>query len=197
CRRQIPGDLRRQGRQLPARQQQLQAEPAQGHSSRTVLVGDRLRSRHRLRPGQWPAVPLAQHDGHAGGQCRRVDRHLFRPDLAGRRQELAADDSRPGLLRDPAHLWAEAGFLRQDLEAGRHREAAMRSSVAIGPAANFSVSRGSLTIYVQADPPPEAQRGNWLPAPKGADFSLYMRSYWPKVEITDGSWTPPAGVRSN
>jgi hypothetical protein len=56
---------------------------------------------------------------------------------------------------------------------------------------------GSLTIYVQADPPPEAQRGNWLPAPKGADFSLYMRSYWPKVEITNGSWTPPPVVRAN
>jgi len=51
---------------------------------------------------------------------------------------------------------------------------------------------GSLTIYVQADPPPEAQRANWLPAPKGADFSLFIRAYWPKVEITDGSWTPPA-----
>ena len=50
----------------------------------------------------------------------------------------------------------------------------------------------SLTIYVQADPPPAAQRDNWLPAPKGNDFSLFMRAYWPKVEITDGSWTPPA-----
>jgi hypothetical protein len=56
---------------------------------------------------------------------------------------------------------------------------------------------GSLTIYVQADPPPEAQRGNWLPASRDADFSLYMRSYWPKVEITDGSWTPPAVQRTN
>jgi hypothetical protein len=56
---------------------------------------------------------------------------------------------------------------------------------------------GSLTIFVQSDPPPEPQRGNWLPAPKDADFSLYMRSYWPKVEITDGSWTPPAVVRVN
>ena len=51
---------------------------------------------------------------------------------------------------------------------------------------------GSLTIYVQADPPAETQRGNWLPAPAGADFSLYLRAYWPKVEITDGTWTPPA-----
>jgi hypothetical protein len=36
---------------------------------------------------------------------------------------------------------------------------------------------GSLTFYVQAEPPPEAQRDNWLPAPKGADFSLFMRAY--------------------
>jgi hypothetical protein len=54
---------------------------------------------------------------------------------------------------------------------------------------------GSLTIYVQADPPGEAERANWLPAPTGGDFSLYMRSYWPKVEVTDGSWTPPAVVK--
>jgi hypothetical protein len=50
---------------------------------------------------------------------------------------------------------------------------------------------GSLTVYVQADPPPDGERANWLPAPKGADFTLYMRAYWPKVAITDGSWTPP------
>jgi hypothetical protein len=56
---------------------------------------------------------------------------------------------------------------------------------------------GSLTIYVQTSPPSEAQHGNWLPAPKSGDFSLYVRAYWPKVEITDGSWTPPAVQRAN
>lgn len=50
---------------------------------------------------------------------------------------------------------------------------------------------GSLTIYVQADAPEDAQRANWLPAPKG-DFSLYIRAYWPKAAVTDGSWLPPA-----
>jgi hypothetical protein len=50
---------------------------------------------------------------------------------------------------------------------------------------------GSLTIYVQADPPSDERRDNWLPAAKGEDFSLYVRTYWPKVEVTDGSWTPP------
>lgn len=54
---------------------------------------------------------------------------------------------------------------------------------------------GSLTIYVQHEPPanPE-QQANWLPAPPG-DFSLYVRAYWPKVEVTDGTWTPPAVLR--
>jgi hypothetical protein len=56
---------------------------------------------------------------------------------------------------------------------------------------------GSLTIYVQAAPPPEAQRANWLPAPNDADFSLFMRAYWPKVAILDGSWTPPAVNKTN
>jgi hypothetical protein len=57
---------------------------------------------------------------------------------------------------------------------------------------------GSLTIYVQANAPTDPlQRANWLPAPKGGDFSLYMRSYWPKVEIIDGSWTPPAVNKIN
>ena len=52
-------------------------------------------------------------------------------------------------------------------------------------------SDGSLTIYVQSDPPADAaQRANWLPAPKG-DFSLYIRAYWPQPAVTDGSWTPP------
>lgn len=54
---------------------------------------------------------------------------------------------------------------------------------------------GSLTIYVQADPPPEAQRANWLPAPKDVDFSLYVRAYWPKTPVIDGSWIPPAVLK--
>ena len=52
-----------------------------------------------------------------------------------------------------------------------------------------------MTIYVQADPPPAGLVDNWLPAPKRGDFSLCLRAYWPKVEITDGSWTPPAVTR--
>jgi hypothetical protein len=52
---------------------------------------------------------------------------------------------------------------------------------------------GSVTFYVQADAP--AERSNWLPAPKNADFSLFIRAYWPNPEVIDGSWTPPAVER--
>ncbi len=57
---------------------------------------------------------------------------------------------------------------------------------------------GSLTIHVQAEPPAgEKDRDNWLPAPKTGNFSLYIRAYWPKTAVVDGSWTPPEVVHSN
>jgi hypothetical protein len=49
---------------------------------------------------------------------------------------------------------------------------------------------GSLTIYVQENSPGKDREANWLPAPAG-EFSLYLRAYWPKAEIVEGSWTPP------
>ena len=45
--------------------------------------------------------------------------------------------------------------------------------------------------HVQADAPPAAQRDNWLPAPKGSDFTLFGRACWPKASVMDGTWTPP------
>ena len=51
---------------------------------------------------------------------------------------------------------------------------------------------GSLTIHVSADEPTdESDRPNWLPAPQ-ADFSVYLRAYWPEQTVLDGTWTPPA-----
>jgi hypothetical protein len=51
---------------------------------------------------------------------------------------------------------------------------------------------GSLTLHVQSESPGKDKESNWLPAPEGADFSLYIRTYWPKKEVTDGTWKPPA-----
>lgn len=53
---------------------------------------------------------------------------------------------------------------------------------------------GSLTLYVQNSAPGADTESNWLPAPK-EDFSLYIRAYWPKAPITEGSWTPPPVAR--
>jgi hypothetical protein len=50
---------------------------------------------------------------------------------------------------------------------------------------------GSLTLYVQSESPGAEKESNWLPAPQDADFSLYIRTYWPKQEVLDGTWKPP------
>ena len=50
---------------------------------------------------------------------------------------------------------------------------------------------GSLTLYFQNKSPGPDKETNWVPAPKD-EFSLYIRAYWPKAEILEGRWTPPA-----
>jgi hypothetical protein len=49
---------------------------------------------------------------------------------------------------------------------------------------------GSLTLYAGANSPGKDKESNWLPAPNG-HFSLYVRAYWGKQPILDGSWQPP------
>ena len=49
---------------------------------------------------------------------------------------------------------------------------------------------GSLTIYAGTKSPGKDKESNWLPAPEGT-FSLYIRSYWGKKAILDGTWMPP------
>jgi hypothetical protein len=56
---------------------------------------------------------------------------------------------------------------------------------------------GSLTLYVQKEPPVSDKEANWLPAPDGPIY-LVMRLYWPKTEPPsilppgEGTWQPPA-----
>ena len=51
-------------------------------------------------------------------------------------------------------------------------------------------SDGSLTLYAGANSPGKDKETNWLPAPAGP-FSLYIRCYWPRQEVIDGTWMPP------
>ncbi len=55
---------------------------------------------------------------------------------------------------------------------------------------------GSLTLYASAKSPGKDKESNWLPAPNG-HFSLYIRAYWGKPGILDGTWTPPTVNKMN
>ncbi|MHC2144074.1 DUF1254 domain-containing protein [Pseudomonas sp. 210_17 TE3656] len=49
---------------------------------------------------------------------------------------------------------------------------------------------GSLTVYIGPSTPGKDKESNWLPSPK-EPISLYIRAYWGKQPILDGSWQPP------
>src|SRR5664279_1486897 len=51
-------------------------------------------------------------------------------------------------------------------------------------------SDGSLTIYVQKDPPGAAKAANWLPAPDGPFYAI-LRIYMPAPEVVNGTWKKP------
>jgi hypothetical protein len=51
-------------------------------------------------------------------------------------------------------------------------------------------SDGSLTIWAGNKNPGAGRESNWLPAPE-SEFSLYIRAYWGKEGITEGTWVPP------
>ena len=49
---------------------------------------------------------------------------------------------------------------------------------------------GSLTIYIQHEPPEGARVANWLPA-SDREFSLVARAYMPKELVLDGTYRLP------
>lgn len=51
---------------------------------------------------------------------------------------------------------------------------------------------GSLTLYLGTDKPKNAPENNWIPTPKGTDYSLTFRFYRPKGAVADRVYFPPA-----
>jgi hypothetical protein len=49
---------------------------------------------------------------------------------------------------------------------------------------------GSITLYLQRNPPPAERRANWLPAPNGP-FSAVLRIYGPNQDEVSRLWRPP------
>ncbi len=54
---------------------------------------------------------------------------------------------------------------------------------------------GSLTLYLQNDPPAPGQMANWLPIPRKG-FQVVGRLYWPDAEVLSLAYTPPPIVRA-
>ncbi|THD66458.1 DUF1254 domain-containing protein [Robertkochia marina] len=55
---------------------------------------------------------------------------------------------------------------------------------------------GSLTLYIQKEPPGKALEPNWLPAPDGP-FYCVLRLYGPKEEALNGTWVNPPLKRND
>lgn len=54
---------------------------------------------------------------------------------------------------------------------------------------------GSLDLAIQADPPQDGPRSNWLPVQAGQPFLLNARLYWPAPAALGGRWNMPAVER--
>ncbi|HYO88494.1 MAG TPA: DUF1214 domain-containing protein, partial [Candidatus Limnocylindrales bacterium] len=62
------------------------------------------------------------------------------------------------------------------------------------PGLNYAAD-GSLTLYLQKDPPGPDKEANWLPTPQSGPFRPIMRLYQPRQPILDDSYLLPAVVR--
>lgn len=54
---------------------------------------------------------------------------------------------------------------------------------------------GSLTLYLQTEPPAKRDTANWLPIPKGK-FNLFLRAYLPAQDLIDQNYVPPPVVKA-
>lgn len=120
-------------------------------------------------------------------------------------QDLDADGSRLSGSRRYTVTFAKGalppvrGFWSLTLYNGHHffsPNRLRRYSIGTKNRSLATEADGSLVIQVQADSPGAGKESNWLPAPVGADFSLYVRAYWPREVIMRGKWTPPPVVRN-
>ncbi|AXJ08092.1 hypothetical protein CFN16_11910 [Pseudomonas fluorescens] len=84
-------------------------------------------------------------------------------------------------MYDPQHFFAPNAMKRYSL--GTKNEKNMKFN-----------DDGSLTLYVQHNSPGKDKESNWLPAPQ-SEFEVTIRTYWPKTEVLNGQWTPPAVVQ--
>jgi hypothetical protein len=93
-------------------------------------------------------------------------------------------------------FWSVTNVRRQDAIADRKSDQPLPDQLA--DAAQPEENKdGSLSLYIQKDPPAADKKANWLPAPDGPIY-MVMRLYWPKetppsiLPPGEGNWRPPA-----
>ena len=135
---------------------------------------------------------------HRGGQVEHLRQLAERDEilLSGPRRRRRAAQRRQSLHRH-VRRGADAAGERILVADALQRASLLRAQRDQPLFARHEEQRPAAEPGRLADNPCAGRRAainatNWLPAPAGKDFSLYLRAYWPKVAITDGSWTPPA-----
>ncbi|AIT26370.1 hypothetical protein D554_1177 [Bordetella holmesii 30539] len=114
--------------------------------------------------------------------------------LASDADGLPIDAGKRYVLRfEPDELPPGDGFWRLaafDARGQPLADAPRRQSVGDRDPLRFNPD-GSLELYLQEAPPPEADRDNWLPL-SGPDVNILLRVYLPAAAALDGRWNPPA-----
>ena len=156
--------------------------------------------RQWLEPvGQQCAVPVSTYFNRTGtAKSNMFDnkptetQYLYTDgDFVRGRAQRGAELTRSRSRRARSRRSTGSGRLRSTtstISSIRTRSAAIRSGTKNKGLARYA--DGSLTLHVGAKSPGAAKEANWLPAPEGP-FSLYIRAYWGKEPILDGSWQPP------
>ena len=98
-------------------------------------------------------------------------------------------DNLPPTLKEKFGFWSVTMYDRANLKlvANASDKYSVRSADDL-----VYGSDGSLTIYIQTDPPADKKlQANWLPAPKQGEFVLMLRVYLGAQSVVAGTYVPP------
>jgi hypothetical protein len=131
CRRRLHLPVDRRGLRQPSvrRRQELQAPPPAENPGQDLLVSDCVRHANPFDAANEPAVPECEQPAEEPArQCRRLGGCVVRTESArGQGPQLGPDDSRQGVVHDPAPLRPAGAVVQTDLATRRHRVGQMSS----------------------------------------------------------------------
>jgi|tagenome__1003787_1003787.scaffolds.fasta_scaffold20959661_2 hypothetical protein len=66
----------------------------------------------------------------------------------------------------------------------------------LGRQSDITRDGDSFTVYIGPELPEGAPETNWLPTPKGSEFTMCLRLYQPADDVLAGHWSPPPLVKA-